>query len=166
MNIAFFGSAVCNRRGSRPVDTFVDLLASHLGADIVNVGVGGGMTEAAILAQISKYKLGDFDFAVVCHSFEEEDRTNPNYTNTQQLIDAWFQAKQIPVIHCVNKNITNHAFKWGVVDTEILLYPTLTRTHRVNATYEDSDNGIDYAGNHMAVRRLLDHMKGLGIINE
>lgn len=166
MNIAFFGDAICCRRGSKPVDTFVDLLSIHLGACIVQVGTGGGLTETGILTQISQYKRGDFDLAVVCHSFKEEDKANLNYANTQQLIDTWFQDNQTPVIHCVNLNMVNHEFKWGAVDTEIMLYPTLTRTHRVNATYEVSDNGIDYAGNHMAVRRLLNHMKGLGLINE
>ena len=166
MNIAFFGSAVCNRRGSKPVDTFVDLVAQHLAANIVHVGVGGGLTESAIYAQISQYQPGDFDLAVVCHSWEQEDRENPNYQSTQKLIDLWFLGNSTPVIHLVNKNIANFEFKSGVVDQEILLYPTLTRTHRVNTGYDASDNGIDYAGNQMAARVLLAHMQTLGVINE
>lgn len=163
MNIAFFGSAVCGRKSNTQIDTFVDIVLAELGpeAELKHVGTPGGITEQGILDQLLVTPPKSVDMIVVCHSWEEEDRTNPEYTHIQEQMDQWLKRHAIPVVHCVHRNMPNHAFTWGRVDQEIMEFTRLSRHYRVLATLEESDNGMDYAGNQRAARILLNLFKEL-----
>lgn len=163
MKIAFFGSAICGRRNSKPIDTFVDIILAELGAEteLKHVGTPGGVTEQQILDQLLATPPQSVDMIVICHSREEADRTNPEYAGIQSQMDQWLSRHQIPVVHCVFNSMPNHEFTWGRVDQEIMQYTLVSRHYRVMATLEESDNGIDFAGNQRAARILLGLFKEL-----
>jgi CRISPR/Cas system CMR-associated protein Cmr1 (group 7 of RAMP superfamily) len=120
------------------------------------VGTPGGVTEQQILDQLLATPPQSADMIVICHNREE----NSAYSEIQKQMDQWLSRHEIPVIHCVFTSMPNHEFAWGQVDKEIMQYTSVSRHYRVMATWEESDNGIDYTGNQRAARILLDLIEG------
>ena len=160
IKLAFFGDAICTESRAHPdVSTFVDIIKKHYGADVtlVHQGTAGGPTILELLEQIRATEM-DMAFVFYGHNVN----IDPNlYNDHQASVELELQTRNIPVVHFIHKWHENHEFTYGLVDDVVSRYSDLTRNERVNASYDISDNGIDFVGNNLAAERIIKYIDQL-----
>jgi len=158
--LAFFGDAICTESRAVPtVDTFVDIIKKHYGADctLVHQGTAGGVTIPEMLDQIRATEMD-----IACVFYGHEINANANlYKDHQASIELELKNRNIATVHFVHKFHDNHTFTWGLTDELVSKYSDLTRTERVVTNYESSDNGIDFVGNNLAAERIIKYIDQL-----
>ena len=159
--LAFFGDAICSESRAIPqVRTFVDIILKHYGADVtlVNKGTGGGITNQNILEQI---KACDMDIACVFYAPADPDGDSSIYQNQQQAIESELKSRNIACVHFIYNQSPNKTFSHGVTDNIITNFVVKSKDFRVNAPYDQSDNGIDFVGNNLAAERIIKYIDAL-----